>query len=166
MARLPTRAAGLKTIELPKIPKPIVSILREAKAVLLVDWPSETLPENLARAGYEVTAHVGPGPDAYARYESDGIDILVLNGLSAPDHVDIVHEFRPIGELSAIAAMSKTMGASALWFQSGLASEDERDPAGCWISEGDSALARGIVESQDLMDFDCPYILEAVRSIG
>jgi hypothetical protein len=163
---LSTCVAGLKIPDMRQIPRPFESILRETKANLLVDWPSRTLPESLARAGYEVTAHVGPGPNEYSRYEAIGTEILVLNGLSAPDHVDIVHVFRPIEELAAIAEMSKTLGATAIWFQSGLSDEHEQDPTGCWMTESDSALARGIVESKELMYFDCPYILEAITHVG
>jgi predicted CoA-binding protein len=142
--------------------KQIESTLREAKSILLVDWPSRALPRGLARAGYEVTAHVGPGPLEYSRYEAQGAEIVVRRGVDAPSHVDIVHVFRPLEELCSIAAMSKTIGASAIWFQSGLADGGARDPTGCWLNESDSARARDIVESQGLLYIQCPHILEAI----
>ena len=39
------------------------AILRSAESILVIDWPTEELPETLARAGYVVVVKAGPGPD-------------------------------------------------------------------------------------------------------
>jgi predicted CoA-binding protein len=144
----------------------IESILRDAKSILLLDWPSRELPDSLARAGYEVTAHVGPGPFDYSMYEATDSEIVVRSGLPAPEHVDSVHVFRPIEELTSIAAMSEMKGATSIWYQSGRSEDRTTDSAGCWLSEGDSAKARRIVETHGLKYIERPHILEAIASLA
>jgi len=141
-------------------------ILGGAKSILLVDWPTRTLPEGLARAGYEVITHEGPGQFEYAKYEVNGAEILVSGGLAAPEHADIVHVFRPMDELASIVELSKAMGATTIWFQSGLSEGGDSDPTGCWLAETDSSRARDIVESQGLIYIEQPHILRALATLS
>jgi len=143
----------------------IESILRDAKSILLVDWPSRELPDRVARAGYEVTGACG-SRTARLLHVPTGSEIVVRSGLPAPEHVDSVHVFRPIEELTSIAATSEMKGAPSIWYQSGRYEDGTTDSAGCWLSEGDSAKARRIVETHGLKYIERPHILEAIASLA
>jgi predicted CoA-binding protein len=74
------------------------AVLRAARSVLVVDWPSRDVPDGLAAAGLEVVVKGGPGP----------LD-------PRPEHIDLVYAYRPIGELPGIAAMANELGARTVW---------------------------------------------------
>lgn len=135
-------------------------ILRDARSVLVVDWPSRDVPEGLVRAGFEVV--VQGGPDTYSRWQlRDGALARVpIDG--SPDHVDLVYCHRPIGELPGIVALAVRLGASALWRQSALAAEGVTDPTGCWLPAGESQEGRRLAESAGLAYVDDVYIADAV----
>jgi predicted CoA-binding protein len=140
----------------------IEQILQSAGSILVVDWPSRAVPDGLARAGYDVIVHGGPGPLDYGRYRVSGEEIEIDRGLSAPEAVDIMYVFRPIDELPALVGAAQRMGATTLWYQSGLSEDGTKDPKGCWLPAADSARAQMIATSRGLVYVEHPYIEEAL----
>lgn len=51
------------------------SLLAAARSFLLIDGPTRDVPDTLARAGYEVVVHGGPGPEDYTAYEVAGAEV-------------------------------------------------------------------------------------------
>jgi CoA binding protein len=115
-------------------------LLASASSVLLIDYPGRAVPEAFARAGFETSAHEGPGDDEYYGYALDGTAIVRTHVAAAPAHVDLVYTYRPVDELPAIVAFACELGARSVWFAeanadkarpivegAGLAFADERD---------------------------------------
>jgi hypothetical protein len=140
-------------------------LLRTARSVLVIDWPSRDVPELLARAGFEVTVRGGPGPDDFSVYEVTGEDVTVRRAGKAPAKVDFIYCHRPLAELAGIVAVARTLGARAVWRQSGLAAEGVKDPAGCWLPASESNAARVTVEAAGLDYIEAPYIVSALREL-
>jgi predicted CoA-binding protein len=140
-------------------------ILRSARHVLLVDWPSKEVPQALAEAGYAVVVKGGPAPDAFSSWHlTDGE--LRRRDLGGPlDHADLVYAHRPLEELPGIVQTALRLGASAVWRQSGLDSTGSRDPVGCWLPVVESQQGRRLVESAGLVYIDDVYIVDAVRAL-
>jgi hypothetical protein len=138
-------------------------ILNGAGSVLLVDWPSRDVLDTLAGAGYAVFVKGGPEPDNYSVYERRDGRVEARKIGRQPAHADVVYVHRPLGELPGIVALATTIGADAVWYQSGLASDGTKDPAGCWVPGDASRDARGIVESAGMHYIDDIYIVDAVR---
>ena len=140
-------------------------ILRAARRVLLVDWPSREVPQALAEAGYAVVVKGGPAPDAYSSwYLTDGE--VLRRDLEAPlDHADLVYAHRPLDELPGIVQTALRLGANAVWRQSGLDSAGGRDPVGCWLPATESEQGRRIAASAGLDYIDDVYIVDAVRAL-
>lgn len=107
--------------------------------------------------------HGGPGPTDYSAYELDGTAVVVRPLGVAPEHADVVYAHRPIGELPGIVAAATSMGAEALWYQSGLTRRGAKDPKGCWLADDDSRTARALVESAGLAYVADPYIADVIR---
>jgi predicted CoA-binding protein len=141
-------------------------ILKAARAVLVVDWPSRDVPDTLAEGGYEVFVKGGPGPRDYGRREFRDGKVVVRPLGQAPDHADLVYAYRPLAELPGIIELASTLGAAAIWRQSGLAGDGENDPRGCWVSGDESRQARGLVESAGMRYVDDTYIADAVRELA
>jgi predicted CoA-binding protein len=142
-----------------------VETLRNARSVLVIDWPSPDVPDSLVRAGHEVYLKSGPGPrDNNIRELEDG-EIVVRPVGEAPGHVDLVYAYRPEAELPAIVSAAKQLGATALWWQSGHADADAavKDPRGCWVGDEQSRRIRELAESQGLGYVDDVYIGDAAR---
>ena len=140
----------------------IASILAGARTIMVVDWPSRDVPHSLARAGYEVVVHGGPGPEDYTAYETAGDEVEERHVGRPPAHADIVYSFRPLAELDEILDVARRLGATTVWTQSGLSVDGEKDPTGCWLPAADSAGARAKVEAAGLAYVDRPYIVEAL----
>ena len=121
------------------------AILAGAKAFLLIDWPTREVPDTLARAGYEVVVHGGPGPEDYTAYEVVDGEVVARRVGRAPAHADVVYAYRPIGELPGIVAQAVALGAGTVW-----------------VHAGDD-MARGIVEGAGLAYVGGPDIVDAVR---
>jgi predicted CoA-binding protein len=136
-------------------------LLRQAKTVLLIDWPSRDVPDTLARSGYDVFSDEGPGR-GYTAYEMSG-DTVTTKTVRDPDRVDIVYAHRPIDELPHIIERALAMGAKAIWLQSGRDAAGDRDPRGCWLPPAESNRARELVESAGLTYVEEPYIAEAAK---
>lgn len=144
----------------------VESILAGAHTFLVVDWPTRDVPDTLARAGYEVVVHGGPGPEDYTTYEVAGGEIVPRGGGRAPAHADVVYTHRPLDELAEIVAMAAQVGAGTVWVQSGRAEDGSRDRGGCWLPADEAAGARAVVEAAGLAYLDQPYIADAVRARG
>lgn len=138
-------------------------VLANAKSVLLIDWPGRDVPDTLARGGFTVVSHDGAGPDEYNAYEADGDEVRVRDVGRPPAQADLVYSHRPIDELDGIVEMATTVGAKAIWMQSGLDSSGAKDPRGCWMTYEDLERARSIVEGAGLTFIASPYIADAVR---
>jgi predicted CoA-binding protein len=139
-------------------------VLDAAGTVLLVDWPSAEVPDALLRAGHRVIVKAGRGPhDFNARELVDG-EIVVRPLGSAPDHVDLVYAHRPEAELERIVKMASELGATVLWWQSGLAGPESKDPRGCWVPADQSRRVRELAESAGLRYVDDVYIVDAARA--
>jgi predicted CoA-binding protein len=117
-------------------------LLRSARIILLVDWPSVAVPRALLAAGFHV---FGSSPTGYSRAElvpeppgdADGVrvfapeppaerDYLVFRRIAeAPPRVDIVSVFRPAEELPGIVAQRVVpLHAGVLWLHPPIASPD------------------------------------------
>jgi predicted CoA-binding protein len=141
-------------------------ILEAAKSVLVVDWPLRDVPETLARAGYTTVEHGGPEPDNYSVYEVRAGEVVTRRVGRAPDHADLVYTHRPVDELAEIVSFAEAIGATAVWFQSGLAKDGTPDKKGCWLPDAESQRAREIVESAGMSYIQEPYIADAVRDLA
>lgn len=91
------------------------SVLRAAKSVVVIDWPSRDVPESLVRAGYAVVVKGGPGPDTYARWDAKGGVVATHPPGGPPAHADLVYAYRPLAELSAVLAIAQLVGAGSVW---------------------------------------------------
>jgi predicted CoA-binding protein len=120
-------------------------LLAAATSVLLIDWPSRDVPDTLARHGYRVASHDGPGEDEYNAYEELDGEVRLRRLAGPPDRVDIVYSHRPLDELEGIVQQARALGARAVWLQTG------------------SPQAREMVERAGLMYVDSPYLPDAVR---
>jgi predicted CoA-binding protein len=138
-------------------------ILGQAGSVLLVDWPSRDVPDTLTNAGYVVFVKSGPELDNYSISvrRSGQVDTRTIG--RQPEHADLVYVHRPLGELPGLVALATTIGATAIWYQSGLARDGASDPVGCWVPPDASEAARTMVESAGLHYIDNSYIADVVR---
>ena len=136
-------------------------VLSETKSVLLIDWPTRDVPDTLARAGLVVVSN--DGPDEYNAYEVDGDEVLLRSVGRLPEHADLVYTHRPIDELPEIVDTARSVGAHAVWIQSGRDETGAKDPRGCWLPHGDLERAREIVEAAGLTFISEPYIADAFR---
>jgi predicted CoA-binding protein len=139
----------------------VAKLLAGTKTVLLIDWPSRDVPDNLARSGFTVISN--DGPDEYNAYEVEGGKVRVRDVGQLPKTADLLYTHRPIDELPEIVDTAKTVGAKAVWIQSGRDKTGAKDPRGCWLSQADSSSARKVVEAAGLTYIEAPYIADAVR---
>ena len=142
----------------------VEKLLAETRTILLIDWPSRDVPDSLARAGFTVISN--EGPNKYNAYEvrGDNVDVREVRGL--PTRVELVYAHRPVDELPDILAIAKSVGAKAVWLQSGQDGNGARDVRGCWLSATELARAREIVEGAGLRLIDAPYIGDAIQRRG
>ena len=140
-------------------------ILSQAKSILVIDWPSRQVPATLAGAGFKVTVKSGPGPVDYAAWEiiSGGVVTRPLG--RAPEHADLVYCHRPIEELASIISLAQSLGASAVWRQSGLTGSGAKLPDGCWSPPGESRQGRELAAAAGLGYIDDVYIADAVQGL-
>ena len=132
-----------------------IAILRETTSVLLIDYPGRIVPDTLTKAGFDVIAHEGPGPEEYRRYSvGDDGEVRRTDGGPAPEHADLVFSYRPLDELPPIVEEAKRIGAKAVWLHRDGANDDE-------VSE-----SRRIVDAAGLIAVSEPFILDAVSSLG
>jgi hypothetical protein len=144
----------------------VESILAAAHSFLVIDWPTRDVPDTLARAGYEVVVHGGPGPEDYTAYEVDGDAVIQRQVGRPPRSADVVYTHRPLEELPEVVEAALSVGARVVWVQSGRGPDGEKDPTGCWMAAEAAAGARALVEAAGLEYVDAPYIAGAVRARG
>jgi hypothetical protein len=138
-------------------------ILEAADTVLLIDWPTPDVPDTLIQAGYEVIVKGGPGPEAYNAWEGRDGGVVVRHAGRPPARAELVYAHRPVDELSGIVGLATSLGALAVWHQSGRGSDGTPEPKGCWLPEDEARRARHEVESAGLA-FVCElYIADVVR---
>lgn len=140
-------------------------VLAGARTVVVVDWPSRDVPDSLAKAGLTVLVHGGPEPDNWSAYETRDAAVVVRRTGRAPAHADLVYTHRPVDELPGITQLARELGASTVWYQSGLADNAVRDPTGCWMPDDRAAVARETVESAGLGYIGDVYIADVVRRV-
>jgi predicted CoA-binding protein len=141
-------------------------VLADTRNVLVIDWPSRDVPASLTFAGFTVFVKGGPGPADYNAWQLDGGEPVSRPLGHEPGSVDLVYCHRPLRELPGIIALAGRLGARALWWQSGLASDGSKDPSGCWTAPGESGWARELAATAGLAYVDDVYIADAVRARG
>lgn len=90
-------------------------ILREARHVVVQDYPRQEIPEALTRAGLEVTIYGGPNEaDILAL---DLVDDAVVSRAVGhrPDTADLLYVYRPLSEIDAILTDARRMGVRTIW---------------------------------------------------
>lgn len=122
-------------------------ILRSARTILLIDFPSRDVPEALAHAGLSVMAQGGPGPQDFISYEPDGEEVREVRTGVPPTQADLVYVHRPEDELPSIVAGARDLGAKAVWCETG------------------SDRARQVVEGGGLTYVDAPSVVDATRAL-
>jgi len=140
-------------------------LLAGAVTILLIDWPSRDVPDTLARHGFTVVSHDGAGAQEYNAYKADGYEVRIDYVGRLPERADIVYTHRPLDELPEVVDTAKSVGARAVWIQSGRDSAGGKDPRGCWFPRDESSKARGIVEGAGLDYVEAPYIGDAARAL-
>jgi CoA binding domain len=126
--------------------------LESAGTVTLVDWPSADVPRTLVMAGFTVNSVnrlAGTGSsysvcarredvpavehvtvldpeDDDGRYGYDGGYLVIQPLAEPPRRTDIVCVYRPAEELPEIARFAAALGASTLWLQRGVRSDEAR----------------------------------------
>jgi CoA binding domain len=140
-------------------------VLAETRSVLVIDWPSRDVPVSLAFAGFTVFVKGGPGPADYNVWQLDGGEPVSRPLGGEPGRVDMVYCHRPFGELPGIIALAGRLGARALWWQTGLASDGSRNPSGCWAPPEESRQARELAGAAGLAYVDDVYLADAVRAL-
>jgi predicted CoA-binding protein len=140
-----------------------VQVLRDTRSVLVIDWPSADVPDALASHGFDVIVKGGRGPDTFSRRTTGPDGQVVTTTTASPAHVDLVYFHRPLDELPGIVVLARELGATAVWYQSGVTEDGARDPKACWLSDADRHRARGVVEAAGLAWIDGVYIADAVR---
>lgn len=141
-------------------------VLAGTGSVLVIDWPSRDVPASLTSAGLKVFVKSGPGPADYTAWQLDGGKPVSGPLGREPGRVDLVYCHRPFDELPGIIALAGRLGARALWWQTGLASDGSRDPSGCWVPPGESGQARELATAAGLAYVDGVYIADAARAQG
>ena len=145
-------------------------LLQSAETILVIDWPSKEVPETLVLAGLHVVVRGGPGPEDYSTYRinkneaNDGKAVAREPG-RAPERADLIYSYRPLDELPEIVATAKSLGARAIWSQSGLVADGIQDAEGCWVGDEELRRARDLVESAGLQLITEPYIGDVARSL-
>ena len=142
------------------------AILRAARTILLVDWPSRDVPDTLVRAGYDVFVKGGPEPDNYWVNELRDGEVVKHKVGGPPVHADLVYTHRPIGELAGIVDLANQVGAGTVWHQSGLGIDGDGDVHGVWLPAKEARAASDIVEAAGMVFVHAPYIADEVRRLG
>ena len=141
-------------------------ILAGCRSVLVIDWPSRDVPATLAGAGLTVTVKGGPGPTDYTAWEIAGGEPVTRQPGRAPDHADLVYCHRPFAELPSIIALAQTLGATAVWRQTGLTSTGAKAPDGCWAPPEETQRGHELAAAAGLNYIDDIYIADAVRGLA
>jgi predicted CoA-binding protein len=139
--------------------------LKSVDTVLVIDWPTRDVPEQLALAGFHVVVRSGPGPEDFSAYEVNNGEVAVRRVGRPPERADLIYSYRPLRELPAIIATAQSLQTGTIWTQSGLSSAGVKDPKGCWLPDDELYGARTLVEAAGLIHIAAPYIGDVARSI-
>ena len=101
-------------------------VLASTTTILLIDYPGRAVPEALARAGYVVRTHEGPGELDYGSYAVEGDEVLQGPRGAAPEAADLVFSHRPVDELPGIVDEAVRIGAKAVWVTEESAGDEAR----------------------------------------
>jgi predicted CoA-binding protein len=140
--------------------------LKNARTILLIDWPSKDVPETLTRAGFSVFVHGGPGPEDYSVYELKDGKIVSRRTGRRPDQADLVYFYRPLAELARTIEEALAVGAKILWIQSGLSLDRRKDPKAFWMTEEDMRSAERQAKAAGLDLITKPYIGDVAREVS
>ena len=141
-------------------------LLSTSTSFLLVDWPDRDVPDTLARHGFSVVSHDGPGPTEYNAYRVVDGSVQVRPVDGPPDRVDIVYAHRPIDELAEIVEQARTLNARAVWVQSGLEERRSQESTRMLAGGGRLGARRGRwLRAPSCEYFDSPYLADAVREL-
>ena len=111
----------------PNDPDHAAALLARSRTVAVVGFsadtakPSNRAPMELVERGWDVIA-VNPN------HQVEGVP-TVANLRDIDRHVDLVDVFRPAGDAPDVARAAAEIGASALWLQLGIRSDEARDIA-------------------------------------
>lgn len=141
-------------------------ILKAVETVLVIDWPSQDVPDALTRAGFKVVVKGGPGPEDYFAHEMKDGKAESRRVGRPPESVDLVYSYRPLAELPGIITLAKTLRAKTIWTQSGLSGAGIEDRQGCWLPEDKLTWARNLVQSAGLNFILQPYIADVARELS
>jgi predicted CoA-binding protein len=129
-------------------------ILRDARHVVVMDYPSRDVPDALTRAGFSVTIYGGPTEaDVVVSELSDG-SVVHRQAGRYPDRADVLYVFRPLSEIDGIIAEARRLGVTTVW----------RQPAD-GASADESAEWRRMVESAGLEYVDGTAIDEVAARL-
>lgn len=139
-------------------------LLASAVTILLIDWPSRDVPDTLARHGFNVVSQTMTRPMQSTPTRSRATrSAWNTSGDYRSAPTSCTH--RPVDELSEVVETAKTVGAKAVWIQSGRDRGGVKNPHGVWLAPDDSRRARDIVEVAGLEYVEAPYIGDAVRTL-
>lgn len=141
-------------------------ILKNVETVLVIDWPSQDVPDALTLAGFKVVVKGGPGPEDYFAHEMKDGKFESRRVSRPPERADLVYSYRPLSELPGIVALAKALRATTIWTQSGLSAAGTEDRKGCWLPEDKLASAGSLVESAGLKHISQPYIADVARELS
>ena len=120
-------------------------LLSTSTSILLIDWPDRDVPDTLARHGFSVVAQ--EGEDRYVGYQVVNGEVVARPLDIAPQRADIVYCHRPMDELPEIIELARDLNARSVWLETG------------------SPQAKQMVESAQMLYFDSPKIVTAVREV-
>lgn len=90
-------------------------MLKNAKTILLVDWPGPDVPRSLVSAGFKVFSY-SPGSYCSVSLKAGSKNLLFTNTPDGPGQVDIVNIFRPEEEHPTIITQHVLpLKAKVLW---------------------------------------------------
>ena|SRR5215831_19605992 len=140
-------------------------IFAGVETILVIDWPSREVPENLAIAGFQVIVGGGPAPEDYAAYEVTNGMVVACRLSRPPEHADLVYSYRPLSELPEIVATAQRLHARTIWTQSGFSALGIKERKGCWFAAQHQESARNLVQSAGLNYLSAPYMADVVREL-
>lgn len=128
-------------------------ILRDARHVVVQDYPDRDIPDSLTRAGFTVTIYGGPDEADIVVSELVDGDIVHRQTGRRPESADLLYVYRPLAEIDGILADANRLGVRTIWRQPDVGTE--ADP--------DAAQWRARVEAAGLAYRDAPAINDVAR---
>ena len=88
-----------------------VEVLKNVRTVLVIDWPSKDVPEELALAGFHVYVQGGPGPTDYSVYELNDGRVVARHIGRPPERAERVYSCRVLRERPPCFATRRALHA-------------------------------------------------------